>query len=275
VGGDFDSFCFSRIDNTCSRLLQTIHLDSAGVPAAISLHSYLEPDEFIYAPLAVIDEYLFALVIIRNDAADTTVLRMFDTTDPDHPGQVDDYMLGENLEPRFGRSLLVDGEMFFIIHSSELLIFRLLRQPVVGAIGPGGGIFSSAQDGVSYLFGADAFTATVTLTHTPRALSSQVAISGALFSTGYAFQLALADEQGRQIQRPLAPFSLIIDYPIHGLGPIAVAKAGVYRYEAGQWTPRPSLVNPLEQTIIAVLTRDGIYAILGERNPLYLPAITR
>jgi hypothetical protein len=138
-----------------------------------------------------------------------------------------------------------------------------------------GGIFASNQDGVAYLFAADAFTAPVTLTHTPRAVSNQIAISGTLLSTGQAFQLALTDEQGRPLDRPLSPFSVVIDYRKRGLGPVDASTAAVYRYEAGQWKPQPSLVNPLEQTITTVLTRDGFYTILGERNPIYLPTVSR
>jgi hypothetical protein len=192
-------------------------------------------------------------------------------TDPVAPFEVTSYStIGS------AKSATAGGNYIYVADDKGgLVILRRLRDKVTTSIPPAGGSLRSTAEDTWFLFPTGAFTQTVTLTY--RHLWS-AEDTGHLLDIGHAFELtAFCADTEEPIQLvPDQVYAMIVHYTDAEKGPAIENTLALYAWDGSRWVQEPtSVVDASNNTLIAMPSHLGLWAILGETWQQGLPLVLK
>jgi hypothetical protein len=152
--------------------------------------------------------------------------------------------------------------------------FEVLPQQTSAIISPEGGTLYSTWDDTLYEFAAGTFTDTVIVTHTVR--YGDTPPNAPLVDIGHFYDVtAVYSDTGLPAQST-QPYTITIGYEDWERWIVTEDSMGLYEWDGGEWLLEPtSLVDPLNNQLIAHPSHFSTWGILGETNRVFLSLINR
>lgn len=144
------------------------------------------------------------------------------------------------------------------------------------AIGASGGALASTFDFTTYNFAAGAFSESVNITHTPKAVDDAPPV-GDLVEIGHFFDItAVSGSSGLPVQ-PGKPFTIVVRYLDVAMSPSLENFLALYYWNGSQWIREPSSrVDAASNTVTAAPDHFSTWAVLGQDvEVVFLPVILR
>jgi hypothetical protein len=191
-----------------------------------------------------------------------------------------------------GKTLVFDGS---IRYSKTGAVYGALWQMTTGVAPPlppwafsitgifdaSGGSLFSAFDNIQYLFGAGVFSDTVEFTHSfwpnpppPPIGMTDIGGIGGIGGLGGAFAATLLGPGGLPVQ-PNHPVTITVDYSSTDTGATIPGSLNLWWQNGGNWTQAPSFDNPASGVMTATVSHFSEFAVFGETNQVFLPAVAR
>lgn len=172
-----------------------------------------------------------------------------------------------------------DARDEFVFGSSfAMYVLDWSTRPVSVTIPVSGGILSSPFDDVTYIFPADTFTDTMTVTHIPR-LESNFPPFGDMVGIGRSYQVVgVRSGTTLQLDRLVTnrPYTVTVQYMDADTGPAIENTLALYYWDGGQWVREPtSVVFADANTVQAGPNHLSWWVVLGETQRVFLPLILR
>lgn len=193
-------------------------------------------------------------------------LQIVDISNAAKPVGVGVYEVGSEL-----LDVVVKDRYIYLTNGYGGLIMLWHSSPAVATIGPAGGGLVSADDQTGYAFPAGTFSDTVTITHTPR-YAGNLAWTGALEGIGHFFEVRGVYSGTNGAAEPGRPYALTVHYTEAERGAAIEETLGFYYWDGSQWVRETSsVVDVVNNVIVAAPDHFGIWAVLGETNRTYFP----
>jgi hypothetical protein len=145
-------------------------------------------------------------------------------------------------------------------------------------IGPAGGSLYSEIDQTRYDFAPGTFAETVQFTHTvwsnlPPPPAGQISIGG-IGGLGRGFVGTLFGPGGLPVQ-PGLPVTITVDDSDVGHGAVIPGTLCLWWMDVNGWVRLPSVDEPAKEKLTATVDHFSHFALFGETNQVFLPAIAR
>ncbi|MGB9872429.1 MAG: peptide ABC transporter substrate-binding protein [Anaerolineae bacterium] len=170
------------------------------------------------------------------------------------------------IKPYLERTFAAGGEF-------DISTWRITR--VSSAIGPGGGSLTSYYGDTTIQIPAGAITDTIVITHTP---AYGMPPGGNLTGIGHVFDVtAVYSSTGQPAQiAPGQTYTVTVRYTDAEKGPAIENTLALYYWDGSTWVKEPSsVVDTVNNTVMATPNHFSLWAVLGETKRIYLPLVLK
>lgn len=197
-------------------------------------------------------------------------LRIIDVSDPAIPVEVGSYDTPGESKAVYS----ADNYIYLADASGGLLILQIVPSVSTSVSVSRGGL-TSRLDQTTYVFAANTFTNTVTVTHTPRD-ADNVPPTGTLVNLNHFFNASVVFSNTGHPAQPTRPYTVTVQYTDVEKGTAVEDTLALYSWDGEQWVQETtSVVNTEANTVTATPTHFGLWAVLGTTHRAYLPIIAK
>ena len=152
--------------------------------------------------------------------------------------------------------------------------FEVVLQETSAVIPVEGGSLFSPWDDTLYEFPPGTFTDTVIVTHTVR--YTDIPPDAPWVDIRHFFDVTAVYSSTGLPAEPTQPFTITIGYTDLEKGVAIEDSLGLYHWDGAQWVPEPtSLVDPVNNQLVATPSHFSTWGILGETNRTFISIINR
>ncbi len=154
-----------------------------------------------------------------------------------------------------------------------------LPTTTTATITPDGGELVSEIDQIHYDFAPGTFTETVQFMHVmwsnlPPPPPNHVTIDGASSGPSRGFEAVATAAPGLLLLQPTRPVTVTVDYDDDKPSIIIPGSRSLWRLSGDDWVQLPGVDHPTQGTLTTLVDHFSSFAVFGETNYLYLPAVS-